>query len=128
MRRPVEFESYPAALAARAPFGAYRAVVRHIVDGDTLDVLIDLGFNTYTYQTVRLRGVNAPERHEPAGRAAQDFLRRLLPIGTPVVITPHKDAVTFGRYVCDVTFLLSANEFDLAEHLVQVGHAKRSRP
>lgn len=126
MRRPVEFETYPPSLAARAPFGAYRAVVRHIVDGDTLDVLVDLGLNAYKYDTVRLRGVDAPERHQPAGRAAQEFLHRLLPIGTPVVIRPYKDAVTFGRYVCDVTFQYAGVEFDLATHLVSTGHARES--
>ena len=37
-------------------------VVR-IVDGDTIDVSIDLGFNIFTIQRVRLLGIDTPEIH-----------------------------------------------------------------
>lgn len=32
-----------------------------VVDGDTVDVLVDLGFHLYTKKRVRLQGINAPE-------------------------------------------------------------------
>ena len=32
-----------------------------VVDGDTVDVLVDLGFETYQIHRVRLLGINAPE-------------------------------------------------------------------
>lgn len=35
--------------------------VIRIIDGDTLDVQIDLGFNIFTIQRIRLAGINAPE-------------------------------------------------------------------
>jgi len=35
--------------------------VERVVDGDTLDLLIDLGFHTYTSQRVRLMGIDTPE-------------------------------------------------------------------
>lgn len=35
--------------------------VQYIVDGDTIDVLIDLGFDIFTKQRVRLFGIDAPE-------------------------------------------------------------------
>lgn len=39
----------------------YAAKVVKVVDGDTLDVLIDLGFNIHHKVRVRLYGLNAPE-------------------------------------------------------------------
>ena len=39
----------------------YHAVVDRVVDGDTLDVTIDLGFHTYIKTRVRMEGMNAPE-------------------------------------------------------------------
>lgn len=128
MRRPSEFVDFPPALqeGAMHGWGPYRAVVRQVVDGDTLDVLVDLGFQCYAYQTLRLHGVNAPERYTEAGRAAQGFLRGLLPPGTPVMITPHKDATTFGRYVAVVECLIEGALANVAAVLLEVGHAVRS--
>ena len=39
----------------------YHAKVDRIVDGDTIDVTIDLGFHTHIKTRVRLEGINAPE-------------------------------------------------------------------
>lgn len=39
----------------------YRAFCRHIVDGDTLDVLVDMGLNQFSYETIRLQHVDTPE-------------------------------------------------------------------
>lgn len=35
--------------------------VERVVDGDTVDLLVDLGFDTYTRQRVRLMGIDTPE-------------------------------------------------------------------
>ena len=127
MRKPVEFEAFPAELAARAGFGPYRGVVKHIVDGDTLDVMLDVGLNRYPYVTLRLRGVDAPEINRAAtrvaGQAARDFVATLAPLGTPCVVTTEPDAQTFGRYVATVTL---ADGTDLGDALVAAGHAVRT--
>lgn len=39
----------------------YGAKVLNVVDGDTLDLMIDLGFNIHHKIRVRLFGVNTPE-------------------------------------------------------------------
>tara|TARA_B100001093_G_C26833995_1_gene1017505 strand:- start:1682 stop:2062 length:381 start_codon:yes stop_codon:yes gene_type:complete len=39
----------------------YNAVVDRVVDGDTIDCTIDLGFSTWKKIRVRLEGINAPE-------------------------------------------------------------------
>jgi micrococcal nuclease len=125
-RRPLEFQAFPAALAAVCQFGPYRGIVRHVTDGDTLDVLLDLGFQSYTYVTVRVRGVNAPERNTSGGKAAQAYVRQLLPPGTPVALVSHQDPQTFGRYVAEVRLDRDGSVVDLGTHLVDAGHAVRS--
>lgn len=56
----------------------YRAKVLRVIDGDTIEVLADLGFGVHSKITLRLYGVDAPERNNPdeAGRAelAKRFL------------------------------------------------------
>mgnify|MGYP001304981027 FL=1 len=39
----------------------YKAKVLRVVDGDTVDVLIDVGFSTFKKERVRLHGINTPE-------------------------------------------------------------------
>lgn len=39
----------------------YSAKILKVIDGDTVDVLIDLGFNIHHKARVRLYGVNTPE-------------------------------------------------------------------
>ena len=47
----------------------YSCVVRKVVDGDTLDVEIDLGFHILTNQRIRLLGVDTPETYRPSCEA-----------------------------------------------------------
>ena len=39
----------------------YKAIVDRVVDGDTIDVTIDLGFKTWKKVRVRMEGINTPE-------------------------------------------------------------------
>lgn len=125
-RRPLEFQAFPLPLVAVTAFGPYRGIVRHVVDGDTFDAVLDLGFQTYTYVTLRLRGVNAPERNTLAGQRAQAYVRELLTPGTPVAVVTAQDPQTFGRYVAEVRLVRDGGVVDLGTHLVATGHAVRS--
>lgn len=73
-----------------APF-TYNAVVVRVVDGDTINVVVDRGMYEYSGSTdnpipVRLLGCNAREHGTPGGDAAKANLEALLPVGTPVVL------------------------------------------
>lgn len=39
----------------------YNALVLNVVDGDTIDVSIDLGFSVYVHERLRLFGIDTPE-------------------------------------------------------------------
>ena len=123
-REPLEFQMHPAGF----PGGEYRAHCRYVVDGDTLDALVDLGFNQYSYATIRVRGVDTPETrtHNVAekvrGFAARDRVR-LLVEGKPIVIRTLPDPATFGRYVADVRFQVNGEWRDLGTLLMDEGLA-----
>jgi micrococcal nuclease len=83
----------------------YKARVVRVVDADTLDVIIDLGFNVLTNQRVRLLGINAAEKNTEMGKKAIDYVRFLLPLGTTVILQSEKDKKEkFGRYLARVFF------------------------
>ena len=58
----------------------YNVKIERVVDGDTVDVMIDLGFNTHIKRRVRMYGINTPEsrtrdlEEKKRGLAAKDRL------------------------------------------------------
>lgn len=106
-RKPIEFSTHPARYADAITHGLFRAVVRHIVDGDTIDVLLDLGWYAYAYHSLRLAGIDTPElRGTSAGvrataQAARDRVVALVD-QRPVLLRSHRQETTFGRFVADV--------------------------
>jgi len=83
----------------------YNCTIRRIVDGDTVDVDIDLGFDTcLVNQRIRLFGIDTPESRtrdkveKRYGKAAAAFLANYIPVGTTQILKTHKDkAGKFGR-------------------------------
>ena len=122
----------------------YKGKVVKVVDGDTYDVLVDLGFAIFHKIRVRLKDVDTPEVFgrdaTVEGRIASDFVKTLL-LDKDVIIRTYKDrATTYGRWEADVQLLeplvldwemfvesKGAIEFetDLGEILVALGYAER---
>jgi len=89
------------------PHYTYSAFVEKVIDGDTLWAQIDCGFGNLTRQKLRLRGIDCPEADTDEGKAAQIFTRKILPVGSLIVIQTHKDD-KYGRYLADVFYLKDA--------------------
>ena len=77
----------------------YACSVDRVVDGDTCDVVLDLGFNILHKCRVRLYGIDTPEsrtrdKDEKArGFLAKDYLKNAIESGEKVVIqTKLKDS------------------------------------
>ena len=78
----------------------YRGEVVNVVDGDTVDVRIDLGLETYREIRLRLYGINAPERFTDLGKMATEALRDLFAGNPEVMVKTFKDRTEkYGRYL-----------------------------
>jgi micrococcal nuclease len=75
----------------------YNAKIIRVVDGDTVDVELDLGFNTFTRQRLRMLGYDAPERKQPGFELATTYFRNCLTGTSLVVHTTKRDS--FGRWL-----------------------------
>jgi micrococcal nuclease len=93
-----------------AQLWVFRARPQRVVDGDTVDLVIDLGRETYVNQRIRLLGVNCPETHGPTrveGAAATVFTNDWMQVASmydvnwPLIIQTEKDD-HFGRYLATV--------------------------
>jgi micrococcal nuclease len=66
----------------------YKAELIRVVDGDTVDLMIDQGFSNFTKQTMRLYGIDAPEMNTAEGKEAKAWLIGILgPYGAIYVQT-----------------------------------------
>jgi micrococcal nuclease len=79
--------------------------VKNVVDGDTIDVLIDLGFDILFASRVRLAGIDTPEsrtkdkEEKILGLESKEYLKKQLKDAKSVVIKTEKMNSTekFGR-------------------------------
>lgn len=56
------------------PIYRYAAIITRVIDGDTLQADIDLGFSTWIRSvSIRIRGINCPEMSTPNGLVAKRF-------------------------------------------------------
>lgn len=105
------------------PAYRYSAIVRRVIDADTIDLDVDMGFRAWRMrERFRLAGINAPEMRGPQkalGQAAKAWLEAALPIGSAVVIETAKDPDSFGRWIATVWH----GDMCLNDALVQAGHA-----
>jgi micrococcal nuclease len=105
------------------------AEVLRVVDGDTLEVMLDLGWGMFHKTKVRLAGVNAPEMNTPEGVAARDFARDLLRVGAmhpfPIEVASHS-LDKYGRTLGAVTYNDAWATVDLASALLANGHAVKA--
>jgi hypothetical protein len=103
----------------------YQATVEKVVDGDTLRVVVDLGFNTRTRQYLRLRGIDCPEMDTPEGKQAADFVRSRIKTADQIVLTSSKSD-KYDRYLADIYFTdPNGQEIFLNNLLLQEGLAVR---
>jgi micrococcal nuclease len=79
--------------------------VKNVVDGDTIDVIIDLGFDILFASRVRLAGIDTPESRttdkaeKALGIEAKEYLKKQLKDAKSVVIRTEKmnSSEKYGR-------------------------------
>ncbi|MFT6386550.1 MAG: endonuclease YncB(thermonuclease family) [Rickettsiales bacterium] len=81
----------------------YKAQIIDVIDGDTLLLNVDLGFEVIKKQRVRLAQIDAPEMKSEAGEESFKYLRDLAAKLKFVVIRTNKIDI-YGRYLGDVFY------------------------
>lgn len=106
----------------------YKARLIRIVDGDTIDAEIDLGFDTIVRKRIRLYGINTPEtrtkdlKEKEKGLAAKQRLTELLK-SEFIVETILNKRGKYGRVLGTVYVMENEQKVNINETLVSEGHA-----
>lgn len=111
----------------------YRCNVVKIIDGDTVDVDIDLGFGVWMRkQRIRMYGIDTPEsrtrdlEEKKYGLAAKDFLTGLLDDEGGIVLKTHKDGKgKFGRILGELWRTTNYADQSINDYMIEKHHAVR---
>jgi len=105
----------------------YNAIVDRVVDGDTIDCTIDLGFKTWKKVRVRMEGINTPEsrtrdlEEKERGLAAKSRLEEILELNNNKCVLQVSGIGKFGRALATVHVVsLSPIPDDTAITLINV--------
>ena len=107
----------------------YVRKVEGVVDGDTIDVLIDLGFDILFASRVRLAGIDTPESRtkdlaeKALGLEAKEYLKKALKDAKSVVIKTEKmdSSEKYGRILGWV--YVDGNTVSLNDMMINDGYA-----
>jgi endonuclease YncB( thermonuclease family) len=116
----------------RTPYDAlytYHAFVKRVIDGDTLKLEIDTGFDDQKHETIRLRGIDCPEIDAPEGKAAKRFVEAQLAHCEFITIkSTQTRKEKWGRYLGDVFYKgKDGQQIYLNNLLLEKGYAVRVR-
>lgn len=93
----------PALGLEKSDLYTYRAYEVRVIDGDTLQALVDLGFGITASRIFRLRGLDAPEIDTEEGMQAKAFLEnKFQEKEKAVILIKAKDPDKYHRYLADV--------------------------
>ncbi len=116
----------------------YKATLDRVIDGDTVDLHVDLGFSITIHERFRLAGIDTPElrprKGTPKQRAAEKvkaktakgYVEGFLSNAKEIHITTEKGKGKYGRWLGVLTVTMpKGNEVNVNEWLVDFGLAKR---
>tara|TARA_Y100000816_G_scaffold2563_1_gene1520 strand:- start:339 stop:776 length:438 start_codon:yes stop_codon:yes gene_type:complete len=101
----------------------YKCTILKVIDGDTVDVDIDLGFGVWMRkERIRILGIDTPESRtrdlaeKVYGNLAKNFVKDYLPVGSTQTLQTEKDGTgKFGRILGK--FLVYDHQTDSQMHL-----------
>ena len=104
----------------------YNATVTKVVDGDTIDAMVDLGFGTWKKVRIRMHGINAPEsrtrnlEEKKKGLAAKARLIEMLEENEKHFILISHGVGKFGRCLGEI--YIKGHNTSLNKQLISEGH------
>ena len=109
----------------------YRCTVVKIIDGDTVDVDIDLGFGVWLKkERIRMFGIDTPEsrtrdlEEKKFGNAAKDFLTGMLDDEGGIILKTQKDKEgKFGRILGELWRTTNYADKSINQYMIDKHHA-----
>lgn len=101
----------------------YRGTVINVVDGDTVDIRIEMGFNIFAVKRFRLSGINAPEMSDSTNGIDSKSVMEKLILGKDVIVNTYYDHTDkYGRFLA--TIFSDDGQTNINETMIRLGKAE----
>lgn len=98
----------------------YKCEILKVVDGDTFDGRVDLGFSTHRVERFRVHHIDAYEKNTKKGKEALAFAKGALEGKTLKILTTKDKGDKYGRMLATITL---ADGKDYAAVMIEKGYA-----
>ena len=109
----------------------YFCKIQRVVDGDTVDISVNLGFDIWHNARVRMMGIDTPEsrtrnlEEKALGLASKARLKELLKGKKIKIVCSKEGKGKFGLIIADVhTIDKEGNDVNVNNQLIEEGHAR----
>jgi len=107
----------------------YKAKLDRVIDGDTIDVVVDLGFYTKVKERLRLAGIDTPEvygtkknsKEYQKGVEAKEYVEKRLQENNNEMIIKTDKVGKYRRWIAEI--ILEDSKKTLNQELVEKGFA-----
>ena len=111
----------------------YSGTVVRVIDGDTVEAMIDLGMGVWKKAKLRINDLDTPEIYRPSceaekvhGMEAKAYAQELLMCeGVELVFHTSKNPKIYGRYSATIKIIGMNEMVDFAEKMIAEGYQKR---
>ena len=87
----------------------YFATTINVIDGDTVRLLVDLGFDQLSRRKLRLANIDALEKGSAHGRRAKNWLNKQLLAANQIVVATNKSDL-HGRYIAHIFYTTTSRK------------------
>jgi micrococcal nuclease len=103
----------------------YEAKILRVIDGDTVEIMLDLGFKVFRKETIRLAHIDTPELPTPEGTAAKLWLiDRLSKQEIWFIDSLKHQKEKYGRYL-GIIYAGVYDDISINQEMIEAHLAKR---
>jgi micrococcal nuclease len=98
------------------------STIERVIDGDSVEVVLDLGFNIFYKVSIRIEGIDTPEKNTPEGKLVKTYAENWFKTGSFVVNSKELDK--YGRVLGTISRTDKNGSTDYSQHLITEGYAR----
>lgn len=96
--------------------------IEKVIDGDTVEAVLDLGFNIFFKVSIRIDGIDTPEKNTPEGKLVKAYSENWFKIGYFTLNSKELDK--YGRVLGTISKTEKNTSIDYSQHMISEGYAR----
>ena len=96
--------------------------IERVIDGDTIEAVLDLGFNIFFKVSIRIDGIDTPEKNTLQGKLVKTYTENWFKTGYFTLNSKKLDK--YGRVLGTISKNEKNTTLDYSQHMISEGYAR----